>query len=242
MKKFVTNYPGLIPIVLDDLRFMETASTEMIEALVGMFCELTNSNSFILNGVKAVAGNPIMLTAGWVVLNGKIYRVEEQEFPQTEQGDFTVFKITTNILAGGNKLMKPTLAQVNTWYDYKATVISKVTPPVSNDVLWGLQRLKDIINEITAITTIWTPLTLNQDWASDTSGDYAAASYILKNNVVYLRGHVYKTGSSSTICVLPEIIHPTSVIGQSLFSIAINGAITTAVQSVILDGISYLNI
>jgi len=241
MKTFKTDpITGIIPVVLNDLRFMETASTEMIEALVTMLSELTTYNSFILTGVVS-SGVPTVISAGWVVLNGKIYKVKAQSYPAIQQGNSTVFRIQENVFPGGNKQMKPGLTQVDTFYEYTAVVISTANV-LPGDVLWGLNRFEKIIQDINPITSNWVNITLESGWEGDTTNDRSVPQYKLHHNVVYMRGYAVKTGASTLVATLPVAIQPPFLyVTQNLTSIKPDGDVNTLEDFVCFDGIVYFN-
>ncbi len=244
MKKFKTDdLTGIVPLVLNDISFLQDATTEMIEAFVKMICELTSVESFILSGFVQY-GAPLRLSDGWLVLNGKIYKFDDSLLGVTMQGQHLVLRVSENILASGEKIMKPGLTTVNTYYDYKAILVA-VTNDLSGDVHYtGLKRFEDIINDINALSSNWVNLTLTNDWEADTSGGCAAPSYKLKNNVVYLRGRAIKTGSSAIITSLPLNIQPASILViHNLMTITENGIVNilTPGSSFNFDGITYLN-
>lgn len=240
MKKFITEtLNGIIPLVLNDARFIADASTEMIEAIVTMVSELTTTNSFILTGVVK-SGIPANLSAGWVVLNGNIYKVNAQSFPLLGQDESFVFRIVENTIPEGTKIMKPTLTAVDTYYEYTAEVISTDTV-LPDDVLWGLKTFSTIIRDINPISTNWIPLVLEDGWEADESLGCAVPSYKLHHDIVYLRGKAIKTGAGTTIVTLPPAICPAStLIINKLISISTAGVVITQETYFNFDAISYI--
>jgi hypothetical protein len=197
MKQFKTDYNGLLPILLDDIRFVQEAYDEQIEALIKPYLEFTDNNSFILSGCEYISGNNY--SAGWIVLEGKVYRVPAFELPTAGAGQVVVWGITSTALTGGLKRPKRSPADVNTWYE--KTVVPVIDFDPSSSVLYtNTNRLKEILSNIHSDTG-WINLVINQGWVFELTD---RPQYRLYNGVVYMRGTVSREGNlDGVIAILP---------------------------------------
>ena len=144
MKKFKTDYYGLLPIYLNDARFMQEASQEQLEAILKPFLPYADSDSFILSGIESDPGDPNGYTGGWLVLNGKIYQVDAFVSAAPASGYHRRWTLATTYLVGGAKIPKRTLTLVDTHQVVKGIVT------VYQDTLFAgapfdLPRMVDII-------------------------------------------------------------------------------------------------
>jgi hypothetical protein len=151
MKKFESNYYGLLPIYLADQRFMQDATAEQIEALIAPWLPYATANSFILTGVEPDPLIPTAYSAGWLVLNGKIYRCNSFTAGVVAPGNQRVWNITENNLSGGAKTPKRTLTPVETWKEYLAAP-ALVANTVTDVIPFALPRLADLITASQAQT------------------------------------------------------------------------------------------
>jgi len=118
MKKFKTDFQGLLPIYLDDIRFVNDGLQEQIEAIIKSLTNDAPDGSFIITGCE-LSGTPGNgnLSSGYVVLDGKIYRVPSQvlsDYNPGQSGQYE-WKIQTQIVSGGTKQPKRTTDTVETW-------------------------------------------------------------------------------------------------------------------------------
>jgi hypothetical protein len=81
MKKLLTNYYGRMPVVLNDVRFLDSSYREVFET----FLNLMEANNTILYGcdVSNNGDGTYSVTAGAVVINSEVYLCEAHSFPCT---------------------------------------------------------------------------------------------------------------------------------------------------------------
>ncbi|MDD3860800.1 MAG: hypothetical protein PHW83_11420 [Bacteroidales bacterium] len=147
MKKFESNYYGLLPIYLADQRFIQDATAEQIEALIAPWLPYATANSFILTGVEPDIEIPTGYTPGWLVINGKIYRSNAFLATVVPAGQQRVWSIEENNIEGGAKIPKRSLTPVETWKEYTAKPIL-VSTEETEVIPFALPRLSDLITEI----------------------------------------------------------------------------------------------
>lgn len=216
MKQFKTDYNGLLPILLDDIRFLQEAYDEQIEALIKPYLEFTDNNSFILSGVEHISGNNY--SAGWIVLQGKVYRVPALSLPVSPVGYELNWVIQTQALAAGLKLPKRTSTAVNTYFEKTASV--NVVPSPSAGVPFLLPRLAEMIRFASGLDGSWKTVTLINDWEHVESPE-APVQYKLVGGVIYLRGYIAKgsgTTSNQAIRIDDPSIQPTDYFYKSYYT------------------------
>jgi hypothetical protein len=183
MKKFESNYYGLLPIYLADQRFMQDATAEQIEALIAPWLPYATANSFILTGVEPDPLIPTAYTAGWLVLNGKIYRCNSFIAGVAAPGYQRVWNITENNVPGGAKTPKRTLTPVETWKEYLAAP-ALVEDTETDVVPFKLPRLADLITASQAQTYFTRS-------GSTANGDYRLQFLQMKDGYVHCVGTLW---------------------------------------------------
>jgi hypothetical protein len=199
MKQFKTDYNGLLPILLDDIRFVQEAYDEQILAFLKPWVLATDNNSLILYGVERI-GSSYNYTEGWVIINGLMYRAPQCTISFPESGFKWVWHIQDVTLAGGTKTTKRTLVDVETRIEHIAVPVLAFEE-VTSYVDFNLPRLN-----VTSIDTGWLELEIQDGW---NYGSLDNPMYRLKNGVVYLKGALQPNGSTTgTIAILPDNINP----------------------------------
>ncbi len=246
MKKFNTNFNGLLPVFLNDIRFVQEGFAEEIEALLKPFLAFTEHNSFILSGCETGLG---VYASGWVVLDGRIYRVPGGSIPEADENTEVVWGIQTNNLPGGAKIPKRIATTVQTWQEETASLVLGIIG-VPGSIPVALPRLADIIDLMINADTGWVSITLASGWsASDPS---LAPMYRIKNGVIYLRGHIVPAaGAPAVFATLPPPARPSKAFthanGSTFvgydYAVLTNGQMTTTTPEAyqVLDGVVYMN-
>lgn len=177
MKFFKTDYNGLLPLLLDDVRFINEGLQEQIEILVASLCEVMHSNHFIITGCEIQGSSPnYNVTEGWIVLNKKLYRVPAASVQTTKDPILLWFFLQENVLPGGQKQPKRTTSTVETHLE--TTAYLSTATGGSGIITYG---------EIKRITgSEWTQLDLESPFAHTLN----PLQYKQSLNVVELRGAV----------------------------------------------------
>ncbi len=243
MKKFNSNYNGLLPLYLDDIRFIQEAYDEQIEALIKPYLPFTDYDSFILSGCDT---DPETYAPGWVVIAGKIYRVPGGSVPTADYDTEVVWEVSSVDLSGGAKTPKRLETTVQTWQEETASLVLGIIGAPGN-IPAALPRLEDIIAGITTADTGWNVITPASGWSQ--SNGLFAPKYRVKSGIVYLRGHlVPEVGAPAVICTLPVAARPGlaylhadgSSFGGFDYAIYPNGNIEAAATDdyIVLDGVA----
>ena len=148
MKKFNTDEYGLLPIWLSDAEFMQTASQELIEALIKPWLEYTDDNAFIVSGIEENPEVSNGYTSGWIVLEGKMYYVDAF-VSAPEAGTVRRWTIGTEYLPTGTKTPKRTTTPVETHVQKNGIVtVYPSSMPILPGHPFDLPRINNIINNM----------------------------------------------------------------------------------------------
>jgi hypothetical protein len=200
MKKFKTDFQGLLPIYLDDIRFVNDGLQEQIEAIIKSLTNDAPDGSFIITGceLSGTTGNG-NLSSGYVVLDGKIYRVPSQvlsDYNPGQSGQYE-WKIQTQIVSGGTKQPKRTTDTVETWTEEIARL-----QPADDGILYD-NCPKLIGNQL---DYPWKTIALSGNFSHV---DGSALQYKRCGNVVEIRGAVENNSPyGNLIATLPQNIRP----------------------------------
>lgn len=237
MKKFNSNYNGLLPIYLNDIRFMQQCYDEQIEALIAPYCEFTDHNSFILSGCEIYGPT---YSQGWLVLNGKIYRCPGGSTPTPDASTEVIWSIKTINLTGGAKTPKRVATTVETWQEDIATLKLGIHGG-PNNIPALLPKFSDFINLMN--DTGWVNIVMSSGW---TYSWESRPQIRVRNGVAYLRGFVTRDGSTTgVIGLVPTSFRPSRdcVYHDGSISISTSGNITETelnVENVSLDDIMWV--
>ena len=103
MNKFTTTDVGGLPIVLDDFRFIDDSVREAFFGIVTAW-GVTNEESYILSGCEITLGVNISVAAGYVVIQGEVYKFNAQSITGTApSGEEVTFVPSTAFDSAGNK-------------------------------------------------------------------------------------------------------------------------------------------
>jgi len=103
MNKFITTDVGGLPIVLDDFRFIDDSVREAFFGIVTAW-GVANEESYILSGCEITLGVNISVAAGYVVIQGEVYKFNAQSITGTApSGEEVTFVPSTAFDSAGNK-------------------------------------------------------------------------------------------------------------------------------------------
>lgn len=103
MNKFITTDVGGLPIVLDDFRFIDDSVREAFFGIVTAW-GVTNEESYILSGCEITLGVNISVAAGYVVIQGEVYKFNAQSITgSAPSGEEVTFVPSTAFDSAGNK-------------------------------------------------------------------------------------------------------------------------------------------
>jgi len=247
MKRFKTDFQGLLPIYLDDIRFVDSSHKEIYNALMHAIAQHTSADSFILSGCE-ISGtlNNGMLGSGYVVLDGDIYRVPNQILPDYDpdinlQYEWVIVETT---LSGGTKQPKRTSTPVETWVEDIAQlqpsdvgILYNDCPRIAFDLFdrtWSHVQLVSGVDPLPGV----------------------GLSFKRNGNLVELRGAVTVTVSGlTTLTQLPtnirpsrKIFCPTTIKRQSgdlesnLLTLNTDGILTYQNSGIGIDDIVYIQL
>lgn len=198
MKRFKTDYQGLLPIYLNDIRFVNDSLQEQIEAMLKSLTAI--SPNFIISGCNITGTyNNGTLSSGYVVLSGKIYRVPSQTLSDYDPGNSSQYQfyIQEQILQGGSKQPKRTTNIVETYFEDIAILQSANGGILFNDC----PRL-----EGNQLDFPWQTLQLDGNFTHDSN---QPLQYKRCGNVIEIRGMVANNSQyGNKIAVLPAEIRP----------------------------------
>lgn len=103
MNKFITTDNGGLPIVLDDFRFIDDSVREAFFGIVTAW-GVANEDSYILSGCEITLGVNISVAAGYVVIQGEVYKFNAQSITgSAPAGEEVTLVINTAFDSAGNK-------------------------------------------------------------------------------------------------------------------------------------------
>lgn len=148
MNKFKTDYDGLMPLFLDDIRWMDASVRDAFYGLMTAF-GVSPNESFKLSGcVVTVDGESYTTTAGYLVFQGEILKVDAHTAvrPFPAPGD-TGWYIGSSYDASGNKVFKD--GNSYDTYEIRKAVISHNLAPGYPHMELDAPYLTDKIKDIT---------------------------------------------------------------------------------------------
>ncbi len=147
MKKLKLTDYGLLPIYLSDLNFLQEGIQEQIEALIKPWLPYTDDNCFIVSGIEEDPEINNGYTAGWIVLNGKLYYVDAFVSEEPTSNAHRRWVLLTSYLPTGTKVPKRTTVAVETHEIKTAQVV--VFPNTNyTGFTYEQPRLADLIKAI----------------------------------------------------------------------------------------------
>lgn len=119
---------GGFPVVLDDLAYLQDAYKEAFKG-IGSFTDpaLAAANGFIISGCeRSVAASVVTIQAGYIYLQGEVYKVDQHTLAET--ADTELWQVVETNDAAGNKVFQDTVSH-DTYKVRKAEVVSDASPP-----------------------------------------------------------------------------------------------------------------
>lgn len=146
MKKLITTNNGGMPIVLDDLRFLESSYTEIINAIVAH----DNTNPVIISGCKydkeqLEDTNNLVMTAGYIYFAGEIYAVDAVNSALVGSESF-YWNITTSYDPAGSKTFQNSAVH-NTYQIKKAEVLKSDPIPTGKTAFSATKDIFEVYRE-----------------------------------------------------------------------------------------------
>jgi hypothetical protein len=178
MNRFNTTNNGGLPILLDDFRFMDSATREAIRGMFSAFSNMTQADSFIISGCVITGTITRTCSAGFIFFEGEICYVEAHTLPTLTVGQSWYWGIVETVDSSGTRIMRDTT--VADCYILRRAKVFGGTPPVSfmavDSSTYSTPRLHDKLVDSIQITNYFAEKN-KEEWRSvGTSGNPAFQS------------------------------------------------------------------
>lgn len=207
MNKFITTDVGGLPLVLNDLRFIDAAYRLGFYGLASAF-GITPADSFVLSGCAltiGISGSDLIYdnTAGYICLAGEIYAVDAQTGLTVTSGNSARWDVITSNDAAGAKVFK----DGTTYQTYQVRKAKLISSADTSKMPANAPSLITKIRTLTSYATAWVAPTIGADFTNVSGQEVAYRKNAIGN--LEIRGNYTAVAVSGTLFTLPSGYRPT---------------------------------
>lgn len=222
MDKFINTFTGGLDLFHDDIRWNDTSYRSAFFGILKAYNIGTNEN-FIVSGCEPtlVTGVNVVITAGYIFLNGELLEVEAQTIVDGGTLDLYTYVKAITYNSGGDRVLKTTPSTVQTWQKNRGIVTASTSPVLTTelDVING-DRLQDKIEQLLGfVTDTWHEVgaagepVYGVGWAAYTGESSEPLKFRLsKLGVLELTGLANSSSNLTIIFTLPVGYRPLNLI------------------------------